>query len=371
MRIGVLTSSRADYGIYRPLLKALKADPYFELSIIAFGTHVSPYHGLSIKNIEADGFSVAYTINSLLLTDDENSVASSVALTALKFSDFWKEHKDKFDIIFCLGDRYEMFGAVSSGVPFGVTFAHLHGGETTLGAIDNIYRHSITLFSTLHFTSTEAYKKRVCDIIGQEDNVYAVGSLSLENLREIKLLSVAEFQKKWSIDMSIPTILITVHPETVALDTNQQNIDELLLSLSSVVRDFQLVFTMPNADTMGTLYRSKIIAFKEKVGERVITVENFGTESYFSCMRLCRFMLGNTSSGIIEAASLKKRVIDLGNRQQGRITGENVINVPFHSEKINAAVERVKMLGDYEGENPYFKSDVVSTIINILKKYSA
>jgi GDP/UDP-N,N'-diacetylbacillosamine 2-epimerase (hydrolysing) len=175
MRIGVLTSSRADYGIYRPLLKALKNDPFFDCSIIAFGTHLSTHFGKTIDRIRDDGFEVKYTVSSMLLGDDANTIASATALTSMKFAEFWKEHAADFDLVFCLGDRYEMFAAVIAGVPFGIRFAHLHGGETTLGAIDNVYRHSITHASLLHFTSAEVHASRVKSLLGHDEGVFVCG----------------------------------------------------------------------------------------------------------------------------------------------------------------------------------------------------
>ena len=149
--IGILTSSRADYGIYLPLLNILKGYSDFNLKLIVFGTHLSPFHGYSINQIQKDGFKVDYTIESILVGDTSNAISTAMALTSFKFADFWKERKNEFDLVFCLGDRYEMFAAVIAGVPYNIKFAHLHGGEKTLGSIDNIFRHAITLSSKYHF----------------------------------------------------------------------------------------------------------------------------------------------------------------------------------------------------------------------------
>ena len=165
MRIAVLTSSRADFGIYTPLLKAMKSDDYFDLKIIAFGTHLSRFHGYTKSQIEAVGLSVDYEIDSMMLSDTKEAIANAIGLTIIKFSTFWKEHESDFDLVFCLGDRYEMFAAVLSGLPFSIKFAHLHGGEKTLGAIDNVFRHSLTHTSKIHFTSTENHKNRVQELI--------------------------------------------------------------------------------------------------------------------------------------------------------------------------------------------------------------
>jgi GDP/UDP-N,N'-diacetylbacillosamine 2-epimerase (hydrolysing) len=178
MKIGVLTSSRADFGIYLPLLQRLKQDSFFNLEIIAFGTHLSKYHGYTLMEIEKEVFPIIHKISSLLTNDDENSIATAYGLTIIKFSDFWETVN--YDLVLCLGDRFEMSAAVQAGIPFGINFAHFCGGETTLGAIDNIFRHQITLASILHFPTLEKFKFRIASIIGTDKNNHSVGSLSIE-----------------------------------------------------------------------------------------------------------------------------------------------------------------------------------------------
>ena len=174
MKIGILTSSRADYGIYLPLLQKLKLDSFFDLEIIAFGTHLSKFHGYTLDQIENDGYSKIHKISSLISNDDEQSIATSYGLTVLKFAYFWANNQ--FDMVFCLGDRFEMSAAVQAGIPFGVKFSHIHGGETTLGAIDNIYRHQISLASQFHFTSSDIYSDKIAHLKGNIKNVYTVGA---------------------------------------------------------------------------------------------------------------------------------------------------------------------------------------------------
>jgi GDP/UDP-N,N'-diacetylbacillosamine 2-epimerase (hydrolysing) len=351
------------------LLSALKSDPFFELTIIAFGTHLASQFGTTINEITNDGYEVKYTVSSMLLGDDANTIASATALTALKFADFWKEHGSEFDFIFCLGDRYEMFAAVTAGIPFGLKFAHLHGGETTLGAIDDVYRHSITHASYLHFTSAEGHAEKVRALRGNGERIFVCGSLSLDNLNNIQILSNNDFLKKWNIDISRPYILITIHPETVLVSRNQEFVHEMQTVFNELVKTYQLVLTMPNADTAGGLWRSffKEAAITHK--DRVFAIENFGTQSYFTCMKNCAFLLGNTSSGIIEAASLGKFVINVGERQKGRIAGDNVMHVPFSSPAILEAVQSVKKAGSFQGVNPYYRGGAAKIIIEQLKKY--
>lgn len=373
MKIAILTSSRADYGIYRPLIKSLNNDPFFQLSIVAFGTHLSAYHGYTIDEIERDGFTVNYKINSLLLTDDENSMSTSTGLTTIKFAEFWENHSKDFDWVFCLGDRFEMFAAVIAGLSYGVAFAHLHGGEATLGAIDNFFRHSITLASKMHFVATTTFADKVRSIIGEEgdkDNIVVSGALSLDNLAEIKLLSRNEFFTKWQIDLTIPSVLITIHPETVNAKRNFKNLEEIIAVLVGLKDRYQLIITMPNVDTHGSIYRNAFETLGEKYPDNIKLIENFGTESYFTCMNEARFMLGNTSSGIIEAASFGKYVINIGDRQKGRLSGKNVFNVSINSKEIINCVSLVEGLKNEQFPNIYYNGGAVDKIIKKLKSIS-
>lgn len=366
MRIAVLTSSRADFGIYLPLLKRLKADNFFELSIIAFGTHLSSFHGETIQQIIDEGFDVKYRVESMLLTDSAESISTAIGLTTIKFAGFWSKHSVDFDLVFCLGDRYEMFAAVTAGIAFNIRFAHLHGGETTLGAIDNIFRHAITLASQYHFVATLEYAERVATILGMEQNIYCIGALSLENITDIKLLSILEFQQKWGLDLSLDTVLTTFHPETVNAARNVHFTNELV----SVIQNnpnYQFLITMPNADTAGNTVRNVLIN-RLYTNNKVCLIENLGSQSYFTAMKHCSFLLGNTSSGIIEAASFGKYVINLGDRQKGRACSDNVINTPLIEDDIQRAIKKIELNTSYRGENRYFRNNSASQVIEILKQ---
>ncbi|MEQ8523514.1 UDP-N-acetylglucosamine 2-epimerase [Gracilimonas sp.] len=364
MKVGVLTSSRADFGIYLPLLKKLKDDVFFELRVIAFGTHGSPYHGKTVSEIQEAGFENIDLIQSLLLNDNPNGISTSYGLTVNKFADYWSENT--FDLVFCLGDRFEMSAAVQAGIPFGVKFAHIHGGETTLGAIDNIYRHQITLASSIHFPSTEAYKDKIETIIGYDEHVYNVGSLSLDGIEEFKFLEENVFRNKFGIPDK-PYILITFHPETVNPEANQEYALEMKSAMSEISTDYFLVITMPNADTNGKIFRNSIAELKKEIPEQILCIENFGKTNYFNAMKYSNFLLGNTSSGIIEAASFGKYVVNVGNRQKGRTKGENVIDCEFGASDILQTVSKLKDLGSFEGSNIYRKPNTVRSIIDTLK----
>lgn len=364
MNITVLTSSRADYGIYLPLLKRIKSDPFFKLKIVAFGTHLSEKFGNTITQIRADGFEPAYTIETIPKGEDPEQIAQAMGETLSKFASLWAKEKGSTELILCLGDRYEMFSAVSASVPFNIPVAHLHGGETTTGAIDDSFRHAITSMSTFHFTSTEKHAKRVTEIKGSSQGVHNVGALSIDNLNDIRLLSIAEFEEKFGIHMEKP-VLVTFHPETIGYEKNEQYADELTAALSET--DLQIVITMPNADTMGNKIREKLSAFA-KGRKNVFVVESLGTQGYFSALEHCSFVLGNSSSGIIEAASFGKYVVNLGRRQEGRDAGKNVLHCEINKKAISDLMNKVRSLPVLGKKNIYGDGHAVDRIMLILKK---
>lgn len=368
MRIGVLTSSRADYGIYLPLLLKLKADPFFELEIIAFGTHLSKFHGFTITEIEQNVYNTVHKISSLLSSDDEQSIATSYGLTAVKFANFWQ--LNKYDLVFCLGDRFEMSAAVQAGIPFGIKFAHIHGGETTLGAIDNVYRHQITLASSLHFTATEVFSKKVSQLIGSSANVNTVGSLSLDGIDNFKPIEKSLFYDRYKIPNQ-EFALITFHPETIATQENTEFAVEMRIALAQIAKKLFLIVTMPNADTMGSVFRLEIEKLKDEFPNKVLCVENFGKENYFTAMHYAKILIGNTSSGILEAASFSKYVVNVGDRQKGRLQSNNVFDTEFQENEIIEAVNRALMLGEFNGENIYYKQNTVNIFIKVIKQYNA
>lgn len=362
MKVAVITCGRSDYSIYRPLLKKMEKDSFFDLRLIVGGTHLSAFYGYTVNAIRDDGFRVDGEIESLVLGDSSEAISSAIGLTALKFSSFWK--KKDYDLVFCLGDRYEMFAAISAALPFNLPVAHIHGGETTLGAIDNKFRHSITQMSDIHFVSAEPHADKVRQITGSDESVFNVGSLSLDNLAEIELLSTEKFTERFGIDMSKPTILVTFHPETVNPERNREYIETLSRALEKVSE--QVLITMPNADTMGGVIRERVLRL-EKENTHIFARESLGLVGYFSALKHCSVVLGNSSSGIIEAASFKKYVIDLGDRQKGRFRGSNVINIPIDEGKILEQLEKTSQLPAEEITNVYDRGGAADLIIEALK----
>lgn len=364
MRIAVLTSSRADYSIYLPLLKLLKSDSFFDLSIIAFGTHLSEKHGFTLNQILQDGFEVKHKFISIPESDTPKAISDNIANTVKGINEIWENNL--FDLVFCLGDRSEMFAACASAVAYNIPLAHIHGGEETTGAIDNVFRHSITHMSKYHFVTTDIYKKRVADLLGNNENVFNVGALSIDNLKNLTFYSQSEFFKRYNIDISVPYILITFHPETVSFEKNNQYIEELINALSQETK-YQYIITMPNTDIMGNMIREKLIEFS-KINSKVICIENFGTVGYLSCMKHASFMLGNTSSGFVEAAYFPKYVINLGVRQNGRIVTPNIYNCEIKKDSILEAIKAFEEVVFTTSVNIYGNGNAAEKIVAIIKE---
>lgn len=363
MKIGLLTSSRADFGIYLPLIKLINSSSFFDLRIIAFGTHLSKFHGYTIDEISESGFQVSICVDTLPDSDNPQDISDSIGKAIINFSKIWQYNK--FDYLIALGDRFEMFAACASVLPFNIPIAHIHGGEETIGAIDNVFRHSISHMASCHFVTTETYKQRVIALKGTDENVYNVGALSIDNLTSLTLLTIEEFKQKFGIDLSKETILITFHPETVAFEKNEEYIKQLLAALEELSK-YQLVITMPNADTMGNMIRKELLTFAEK-RTNVFMVESFGAIGYLSCMKHCTLMLGNTSSGFVEASFFPKYVINLGTRQSGRIVSENIRNCEIKKEAILEAIHAYETSFISKKAKLYGNGNAAQLIVKYLK----
>lgn len=365
MKIGLLTSSRADFGIYYPLARNIQDDPVFDLEIIAFGTHLSERYGYTLTHIEQLGFEVRHKIETLPEGDKPVDISMGLAKTISSFAKFWENNK--YDLVLTLGDRFEMFAAVTAASPFNIKFAHIHAGETTLGAIDNAYRHSISHMSEYLFVTTKEYQLRGEQIIQNKTKVFNVGALSIDNLIQQELYSYEEFYNLFGIKIEDPFILSTFHPETISLDKNETYIDELICAFNELNQRYRIIITMPNADTMGLLVRSKLEKFGSN-NDNVHLVESFGIKGYLTCMKYCSFLLGNTSSGFVEAAFFPKWVINLGNRQNGRIRTPNIIDCMPEKNEIIAAIKKIEQQKHIPFSNIYGEGNTANKIVNILKK---
>lgn len=338
-KIGILTSSRADYSIYIPLIRELVLNEFLSVEIIVFGTHLSKEHGYTIDSIQNDSLAIIKCIDVGYTSDDSSyGIAKTMGITMERFAQFWT--LNIYDLIFCLGDRYEMFAAVASVIPFQTKIAHLYGGETTLGAIDNSFRHCLTHFSDLHFVACEKYKKRVVELTEDKENVFNYGHLSIDNLKQLTLLNLEELKILTNVDFTKPTILCTFHPETIAFERNEEFVD-ILCRVFENIFEFQVLITMPNTDTGGMVIRERFKKL-EKNCDWVFCKENLGTIGYLSAMKHCKFMLGNTSSGFVEASFFPKYVINLGDRQKGRILTPNIIQTSITYIDIMNSINLIK-----------------------------
>lgn len=364
IKLGILTSSRADFGIYQPLLNKLQKLPdEVKTELIVFGTHLSRFHGYTLLEIANHYHFPIHKINGMPLGDSPEAIANGYGNLVTNFSNFWATHT--FDWVLALGDRFEMSAAVQGGIPQGVKFAHLHGGETTLGAIDNIYRHQISLASQIHFVATDEFGERVREIT-HSVKVYSVGALSLDGIEQIQVPAWDVVKAGFNIPVD-DFILCTFHPETVTFKNNQQYSEEIIKSIREIVKQLPVIVTLPNADTAGTIFRQAFISLKAELPDRVFLIENFGRLNYFSAMKQASMLLGNTSSGIIEAASFGRFVVNVGERQKGRPQSTNVINVPFEKNDIVTEVFKTLNKGSFTGKNIYYIEGTTDMILNILR----
>lgn len=364
--IGVVSTARSDYGIYRPLLTAITREPALRLHLIAGGMHLSPEFGHSITQIENDGFPIADRVELLLSSDTPLGTAKSMALGVMGFAESFNRARP--DLLVVLGDRFEMHAAALASLPFGIPLAHIHGGEVTEGAIDDSLRHGITKIAHLHFTSTQAYAQRVMRLGEEPWRVTVSGAPSLDNLATEILLTKEELEKRFNIELTRPPLLVTFHPVTREIDRIGEQVDALLGALSQTSEP--IIITMPNADTGGRLVAERIRAFAG-ANSRAVILDNLGTQAYFSMMNISAAMIGNSSSGIIEAASFGLPVVNIGTRQAGRIRGSNVIDVLDGKDAIVDGIQRALLpafrASLQERRNPYGAGNASEVIVSRLR----
>ena len=365
--IGVVTVARSDYGIYLPVLRKIQAEPGLRLYLIVTGMHLAPEFGLTVKAIEADGFDVAERVEMLLSSDTPEGIAKSMGLGTIGFAQVYGRFRP--DILVVLGDRFEMHAAVAASLPFKIPVAHIHGGESTEGLIDEPIRHSITKMSHLHFASTDFYAQRIIQMGESPWRVIVSGAPSLDNLREIRLLRRVELETQFDLDLENPTLLVTVHPVTLEHENTEWHMRELLAALEET--KMPVVFTYPNADTQGRVIIKMINAFAAQHKQCKI-VANLGTQAYFSLLKQVAVMVGNSSSGIIEAASFGLPVVNIGNRQRGRLRGTNVIDVGYSKVEILEGIRKSVSPGFRNGleglVNPYGDGHAAGRITDRLKQ---
>jgi len=325
----VVTTSRSDYGIYRSLLEAIRKDPALDLRLVVSGTHLSAHHGSTVRAIEEDGFDIAERIEILLSSDTPQGISKSIGLGVIGFAQLFDRWRP--DIMVVLGDRFEMHAAALAALPFRIPIAHISGGELTEGAIDDALRHSLTKLSHLHFPATEEYARRIIQLGEEPWRVVVAGEPSLDQLHTLQMLPREELERRFALRLSSPFVMVTFHPVTLEYESTEYHVTELLAAIES--SGIPAVFTMPNADTGNHVIREKIRKFVVEHGDSRL-VDNFGIHAYFSMMSLAAAMVGNSSSGIVEAASFQLPVVNIGTRQDGRVRARNVIDVGYTQEDI-------------------------------------
>ncbi|MFN5314545.1 MAG: UDP-N-acetylglucosamine 2-epimerase [Planctomyces sp.] len=331
----VVTVGRSDWGLYLPILRCLRERGDLRLHLIAAGAHLVSGHGRTDAVIAADGFEIEDRVPMLLASDDAAAIAVSMGLGTIGFAQVYQRVRP--DLLLVLGDRFEMHAAAAAAVPFRLPTAHVHGGEVTAGAIDDCFRHAITKYSHLHFASTAEHGRRIVQLGEEPWRVTVSGAPGLDHLGRIRLLSVGELSERVGMSLSEAPILVTQHPVTLQSERAGEQTEALLSALASM--ELPIVMTRPNADTRN----SEIVERLERFAagrSRVRLVSNLGTEAYFSLMRHAAVMVGNSSSGIIEASSFQLPVVNIGLRQEGRPRSGNVLDCDDSVAGIGGAMRR-------------------------------
>jgi GDP/UDP-N,N'-diacetylbacillosamine 2-epimerase (hydrolysing) len=369
-KICVVTGTRADYGLLRWVMEGINNDNELTLQIIATGMHLSPEFGLTYQAIEDDGFQIDRKVEMLTSSDTSVGIAKSMGLGMIGFADALSDLKP--DIIVVLGDRFEIFSAVTAALVAQIPVAHLHGGETTEGAFDEAIRHSITKMSHLHFVAAEEYRQRVIQLGEQPNRVFLVGGLGVDNIKRLKLLGRVELEKSLDFKFGQKNLLITFHPVTLEKNTASDQMTELLNALSKLANT-QLIFTLPNADTNGRKLIQMIEHFvTQHPNARAYT--SLGQLRYLSCISHVDGVIGNSSSGLLEAPSFKKGTINIGDRQRGRLQSESVIDCDPIEKNIKAALDKLYnenfRLSLKKVCNPYGEGGASDKVVEVIKNYS-
>ena len=366
-KICVITGTRADYGLLRWVMQGIKDDSGLILQVIATGMHLSPEFGLTFREIEKDGFQIDRKVEMLTSSDTAVGIAKSMGLGMISFADALNELKP--DLILVLGDRFEIFAAVSAALVARIPVAHLHGGETTEGAFDEALRHSITKMAHLHFVAAQEYRQRVIQLGEQPEKIFLVGGLGIDNIKRLKLLNRAELEESINFKLGHKNLLITFHPVTLENSTATKQMAELLEVLAEL-KDTHLIFTMPNADSDGRALIKMVQQFVA-LHPNARAYTSLGQLRYLSCIAQVDGVIGNSSSGLTEVPTFKKGTINIGDRQRGRMQAASIINCEPKRKSIQTAI---KMLyaEDFQAalkqiQNPYGDGGASEQVVQIIK----
>jgi len=366
IRLAVVTAGRSDFGIFSPLLRKLEADGGFEVLIIATGMHVSPEFGTTVKEIGDRGFRVERTVEMNLSSDSEIGVSKSIGVGVLSLADTFAELAP--DLLLVLGDRFEMLAATVAALPLRIPIAHIGGGDLTEGAIDDSIRHAITKMSHLHFATNEESANRILQMGEEPWRVHHVGNPGLDGLAEEGLSTPEEIEAALGFAMNPPPLLVTFHPVTLELESVDCQVLALLEALDQSAE--RIVFTMPNADAGGRKVGRVLQDWIDRRSERATMVASIGRELYFSLMHHARAMVGNSSSGVVEAASFGLPTVNIGTRQRGRLRSENVIDVGNRASEIADGIGKA-LTPEFravakKATNPYGDGKACERILSVL-----
>jgi len=333
-KVCVVTGTRAEYGLLRPVMERIEASDRLRLQVVATTMHPVPQFGMTLSQIEEDGFRVNETVENLLCADTPASVAKSTGLATLLLSDAYRRLSP--DIVLLLGDRFETLAAATAALLMNIPIAHIHGGEITEGAVDEQIRHAVSKMSHLHFTATEAFRRRLIRMGENPSHVFAVGAPGIDNILSIPLPTREELEEELGWHFGEKSALFTYHPATLSPGKTREEIETILGTLEAV--GLSVLFTYANADEGGHRINEAIEAFAARDPRRYKVVKNLGQRRYLAAMKHVDLLVGNTSSGIIEAASFHKPVVNIGDRQKGRLRSGNVIDCT--PQEVAEAVEK-------------------------------
>jgi UDP-hydrolysing UDP-N-acetyl-D-glucosamine 2-epimerase len=368
MRLCIVTGTRADYGLLQPVIATASADPAFDVSIVASCMHLSQEFGMTVEEIEADGYRVDARVEMLLSDDSRHSVTKSMGLGVIGFSDAFRTLEP--DMVMLLGDRFEALAAAETALICSIPVAHLSGGDVTYGAFDDSIRHAITKMSHLHFVASEESARRVRQLGEADDRVFPYGDPGIDRLLAMDCMDRATLEESLNFGFRKYTLLFTFHPATVDETPQVQQLETVLAALSELGPDFGTVITMPNADPEGRKLGRMVENFSD-MNDNVVCFPSLGSLRYISLMAECDALVGNSSSGLLEAPSFGKATVNIGDRQAGRLRAPSVIDCPVDRSRIVETIRDV-VLQDFTGvENPYGDGQSASRIIAELKKFSA